>query len=506
MGVTSLWIEEAPGREHAPLATDLRADIAVVGGGIAGIVTAYLLATRGHRVALIEARRLAEGTTGHTTAKLTSQHGMLYADLMRRHGADAASTYAQAQEAAIWWVRSVVAEIGLECDLERTATYLYAEDEADVEELADEAMAAAGAGLPARLIDHAPVPFPTAVAVEQVDQALFHPRRFLFGLTERLPELGAVVCERSPVRAVDVSPEGCRLAVSGAIVSCDHVVLATLLPIRDDGLLFARVAPYTEYVLALEPGGLDEDAVAGALISATDPARSMRWATGRGGRLLLLAGERHKTGQEADPERRLQRLQRWGRSRLGTGGAVYRWSAHDQMSADRLPLAGAIRSGRLWAMTGFGAWGMTNGIACATAIADAIEGSPSPFGRLVDPARTDVSASARSLVSENVNVARTFVRGHLRGTTGDDPAAVAPGEATVLDLPGGRAAVHREPSGRLHVVSASCTHLGCVVAWNATERSWDCPCHGSRFAPDGTVVSGPAFEPLADHSAVEARR
>jgi Rieske Fe-S protein len=282
------------------------------------------------------------------------------------------------------------------------------------------------------------------------------------------------------------------------------VVVATNYPIVEPGFFATRIHPSRSYVVAARLSG---DAVpSGMYINTGSPTRSVRTAPlDDGGRLAIVSGEGHRVGQEPNTEERYALLERFMREHLDVGETLYRWSTQDAYSVDGLPFVGRTADDQdLFVATGFAAWGMTNGTAAALAIANEIQGSPPQWADLFALDRRTLRASATDFVRENVNVAVQEVAGALRRTDGS-LADLRPGDAAVVEVDGSPIAAYRDPSGRLHSVSATCTHMGCTVSWNPAEASWDCPCHGSRFAPDGGVLHGPALRALEPVSTEEPR-
>ncbi|HUR86095.1 MAG TPA: FAD-dependent oxidoreductase [Solirubrobacteraceae bacterium] len=491
----SVWIDTAPPeRAFAPLHGDVHADIAVIGGGIVGITTALLLAEAGAGVALVEAGRLGHGVTGHTTAKVSSQHGMIYARLRSRFGRDGARTYGEANEAALAWIAGRVERDGIDCDFRRQPSYAYVTGESDVRKAQEEASAAAEAGLPATLVDTTPLPFPVAAAVRFDDQAEFHVSRYLLGLTERLADAGCRVFEHSRAAVVD-SEEDAVVKTPGGRVIAGSVVLATHYPFLDRSLAFARVHPQRSYAIVCR---IDGEPPPGMFISADSPVRSVRAVPVDGEELLLVGGESHRTGTGGDTGERYERLEAFAREHWDVRSVEYRWSAQDNTTLDGMPYVGPInpREDRILMATGFAKWGMTGGTAAAQMLADRLLGRENPWAARFDPNRLTLRASVPRLVTENAVAGLRFVGDRIRKPGRRPIEDLAPGEGDIVRLDGEAVAGYRDEDGTLVAVSPTCTHLACRVNWNSAERSWDCPCHGSRFAPTGEVLQGPAVHRL----------
>jgi glycine/D-amino acid oxidase-like deaminating enzyme/nitrite reductase/ring-hydroxylating ferredoxin subunit len=495
--VESYWIASTEAPRFPPLEAEVSVDVAVVGAGITGIMTATLLKRAGKTVALVESKRILHGATGYTTAKLTAGHNVVYSHLERHFGAEGARLYAAANQTAVETVARMAADERIECDLERTRNYVYSESPDEVETLRSEADAARRAGLPASFTRETELPFAVAGAVALEEQAQFHPRKFLLPLARALPGDGSHVFELTRVRDVREG-DPCVVDTARGPIRARSVVLATHLPILDRGFFFAKTHPKRSHVVAARVAA--DRAVAGMYISTETPTHSVRSAPDGDGRLLLIGGEGHKTGQEPRTDARGERLAAWARERFGVEDIAYRWATQDFYSVDRVPYVGRLRrrSSGILVATGFGGWGMSNGVASALVLADLLLGRPNSWATLYDAKRLKPVTSAVDFAKENANVAKRWLGDRARAAAADESLdALAPGEGRVVRLNGQLVGVRRDASGALHAVSAVCTHLGCVVSWNPAEESWDCPCHGSRFAADGTAIQGPAVDDLA---------
>jgi glycine/D-amino acid oxidase-like deaminating enzyme/nitrite reductase/ring-hydroxylating ferredoxin subunit len=492
---TSIWLDTGPAQPERPsLEHDVDAEVVVIGGGIVGITTALLLKEAGVSVVLLEAHRLARGVSGYTTAKVTSQHGLIYARLRSRFGADGAHAYGAANEAALDWIARRVEQDGIDCDFRRRAAYAYVSSGGNSSQVEREVDAALEARLPAALDETVPLPYDVEAAVRFDDQAEFHIRKYLLALAARLPGGGCHVFERSRAVAVDTGKE-CVVRAPGGSVTADRVVVATHFPFLDRSLAFARVHPQRSYALLCRIAGEPPD---GMFISGDSPTRSVRAVPVEGDELLLVGGEGHRTGSGGDTEERYGALERFAREHWDVESVEYRWSAQDNTTLDSVPYVGPTtpRGDRVLMATGFAKWGMTGGTAAAAILADRLLGRENPWARLYDPNRFKPRAAAVRFVEENARVGLHFLgdRALKRGTRPIED--LRPGEGDIVRHAGEKVAGYRGEDGTLVAVSPLCTHLGCQVNWNRAERSWDCPCHGSRFAPDGAVLQGPAVHRL----------
>ena len=491
---TSLWLDSAPERDFPRLDRPLSVDVAVLGGGIVGISTALLLKRAGMTVAVIEADRVGAGVTGHTTAKLSSLHGLTYAGLASNFGDDGARAHGEANQAGIEQIAQWVDEEEIECDFRRKPNYTYATSRERLGDIEREVEVAQRVGLPASYTEDTDLPYPVAGAIRFDAQAEFHPRRFLLALAALVEGDGSHVFEGT--RATGVS-EGrpCRVETTGPPLTAGVVVVATHFPFLDRGLYFARIHPERSYALGVRVG---DPAPQGMYISADQPTRSIRSHPVADGEILILGGEGHKTGQGGDTLERYRALERFAREHWDVESVEYQWASQDNESVDHVPYIGKLapHSRRIYTATGFKKWGLAQGVAAGMILEDLILGRKNPWAALYDPSRMKPLASAKDLIKENANVAVRFVGDRVTKRGRRDAGELMPGEADIVQLNGDKVAAFCDEEGTLHAVSPVCTHLGCQVNWNSGDRSWDCPCHGSRFSPDGEVLHGPAVSPL----------
>ncbi|MCU4752925.1 FAD-dependent oxidoreductase [Halobacteria archaeon AArc-curdl1] len=504
METESMWLATTPTTDYPPLEEETSVDVAVVGGGITGLTAAITLKKAGRTVAVIESDRVVESTTGHTTAKLTSQHGLIYEKLRSGFGEEKAKQYADANEAAIDEVGRRVEADGIECNFRRTSAYTYATSSKDVQQLREEARTARSVGLPASFVTETPLPFDDAVegAVRFDDQAEFHPRRYLLSVADSIHGDGSVIYETT--RALDVEPGSpCRVETERGEVVADDVVVATHFPFFDRAGYFSRMHPHRAYLLAARV----EESLEGMYYSTDSPPATIRShpALGEGGEELLIAGgQSHKPGLDGpEASERYRRCEDFLREHFTVESIEYRWSTMDYSSIDSVPFIGRIdpRSRRVYVGTGFNGWGMSGGTAAGLILADLITDGDSPWADVFDPQRLPPRSAAKSFLEENATVGGSFVGDRIkallaalegRGSNGVPER----GNARVVRRAGRPTGLYRDEDGTVHAVSAICPHMDCIVRWNDAERTWDCPCHGSRFTYEGDVLSGPALEGL----------
>jgi glycine/D-amino acid oxidase-like deaminating enzyme/nitrite reductase/ring-hydroxylating ferredoxin subunit len=486
----SVWTDDtdtAP--RHPRLAGKLRVDVAIVGAGITGVTAAVLLKRAGKTVAIVEGLRVGKGETGKTTAHLTSILDERYHSLSDKFEPGGARAVHESQRAAIERIERFVHELAIDCELERLPGYLFTERADGVDAIEKEAAACRELGIPAALTSSVPLPFPVARALRFEDQGQFHPRKYLLALAATVPGAGSEIYEDSQVLEVEEG-EPCRVITADGEVMADHVLVAAHVPITNRIFLHTKIAAYRSYVVGALLEGVGP---AGLFWDTEDPYHYIRThRLTEGGHVLIVGGEDHKVGQEPDTSAPFVRLEQYLRQRFGHLPIECRWSGQIIEPVDGLPYIGRnALSSRIHVATGYAGQGMTSGTLAAMILSDQVQGWKNPYSELYDATRIKPIAGAREFVRENVDFPAHLLRDRLQRD--DHPAASLPvGEGAVLTIEGDRLAVYRNHAGELSAVSPVCTHLGCLVNWNTTEKSWDCPCHGSRFDPHGRVLNGPA--------------
>ncbi len=471
----SIWTNcKIPARPR--LASDIETDVAVIGGGMAGILIAYQLAQRGIDVVVLEAERIGSGQTAGTTAKITAQHGHVYARLIEQCGNERAEQYALANLAAIEAFESIVERESIPCDFERKPAFLYASQ--GTAALESEVAAAQSLGLPASLSPSGALPFPASGAVRFDGQAQFHPLKFLKAVSAKL-----TVYEHTRVDRVE--PDA--LYTMDHEIRARHIVFASHYPfVNKPGYYFARIHQERSYILALE--GVEK--LPGIYLGMDADGLSLRTY----GKTLLLGGENHRSGENIPG--RYEAL-RDAAERLFPGAReVARWSAQDCITLDGVPFIGRYAPSRpSWHVaTGFMKWGMTGSMVASQILADDICGRRNRNAAVFRPQRFS-TAELPQLTREGAQAVKGVVLGVAPPELSLD--ALPAGRGGIVDAEGRKLGAYRDHSGAVFFVTTRCPHLGCELSWNQDELSWDCPCHGSRFTYDGRLLSGPAQEGIA---------
>ncbi len=490
----SYWMASTAATDYPTLDKDINTDLVIIGGGFVGISTAYMLVKEGLRPVILEADRIVQGTTGHTTAKITSQHGLIYNKIKSKISEELARQYADANETAIRTIEKIIKENNIDCDFSPQSSYVFTYRDGYIDKISKEANIAATLGIKATYLEETPLPFEIKAAVRFDDQAQFHPRKYLLKLAEYISQHGCQIFEQSRLVRIEEGDKYVITTSNGKKVTAEKVIIASHYPCYNkSGLYFARLWPDRSYAMAVKakekyPGGM--------YITAEEPGRSLRSQQSDEGELIIIGGEHHKTGQSIDTNKHYQALVDYSCENFTVEAIPYRWSTQDCMTLDDVPYVGHFTSDtpNMYIATGFGKWGMTNSTAASMILRDLIIKGESPWQEVYDPSRQTIMASAKSFVVENLNVAKELIKGKTEDLP-EDPK-IKEGEGKVIEEEGQRAGAFRDNKGTLHVVNTTCTHMGCELTWNSAENSWDCPCHGSRFTYEGDIIEGPAVRPL----------
>jgi glycine/D-amino acid oxidase-like deaminating enzyme/nitrite reductase/ring-hydroxylating ferredoxin subunit len=493
----SLWSATATMPVYAPLSSNLSVEVCVIGAGIAGLTTAYLLARQGVSVVVLEALGIGEGETSHTTAHIAVPDDR-YLHIAQSYGEDAAKQVADSFAAAADTIESIVADERIDCEFRRLDGFLFAADSAQQAELERELAAARRAGVAVGRTEQ--LPFEARIDGPFLcfpNQAQFHPLKYLAALARAVEQRrGAIYCG---TRAVDIEelPDGVVVKTATGRVHADSVVVATNTPFNDRVAIHVKQFAYQTYVVAslVKKGSITPM----LLWDDGDPYHYVRLAEGTDDEhdLLIVGGADHKTGQEPDPTAHYHAIEEWTREHFPQAGpAAYRWSGEVMEPLDGMAYLGRNPgSQNVYVITGDSGNGISHATIGAMLVSDLIVGKQNPWLSIYDPSRKPLK-EAIEFIKEQTNIAAQYADWL---SSGDEPSASAllPGEGALIRHGLKKVAVFRDDSGALHCHSAKCPHLGCVVQWNSPEQTWDCPCHGSRFSAYGSVLHGPAVSGLA---------
>lgn len=469
----SLWKQEVSFEKRPVLTGKLQTEVAVIGAGMTGILTAEKLQRAGKKVVVLEASGVGSGQTGNTTAKITSQHGLIYHTLVENLGKEKAALYARANEAAIQEYRRMIEVEEIDCDYQEASSYIYSQNP---EKLRLELLAAQSLGLPASYEGQILIPVACAGAIRFQRQGQFHPLKFLEKVARDL-----TIYEQTPVKRVE---DGVIFTSEGS-VEAEKIVFACHYPfVNYPGLYFTRMYQSRSYVLALEGAAQVEGMYLG------DGGHSYSFRNYK--ELLLLGGEGHRTGDKSSGH--YEALEAKAKELFPESRPVGRWSAQDCMTADGIPYIGQYGAGKpdWYVATGFGKWGMSSAMVAAMILSDTICGKENPWAEIYNPGRFLMENFSRIAI-ESTQAVKGLAKRMFQ--VSEETARELPvGQGRIITLGGEKVGVYKDEKEELFVVDVRCPHLGCQLEWNPDEKSWDCPCHGSRFDYRGKLLNGPAQE------------
>lgn len=491
---TSYWQESIQLQGFPTLNEDIEVDVAIIGGGITGVASSYLLTREGIKVALVEADRLLTGTTGNTTAKLTAQHGLFYDELIQHFGEEQAKLYYEANTDAMELVINIINNHQIDCDLIQEDAYVFTETNQTMSKLENELKAYERLGIRGKLVTETSLPFSVKSAIVMENQAQFHPLKYLRGLVEEIVQKGCQIFEQTVALKVEMGERPKVLLKNGKTITCKFVLSCSHFPFHDEGFYFARMTAERSYVVTAL---VEDEFSSGMYINAEEPTRSIRYTPYGSEKLMIISGDHHKTGQGGSTDLHYENLQKYTENTFQVKQFVHRWSAQDYSTLDKVPYIGQITdlNKNILVATGFRKWGMTHSHVAAQIFRDIIVEQENPFINVYTPSRFQRDPSLKRLVKANVDVAKHLVKGKLQNPK-KTVNELKNDEGSIVDVDGKRCGAYKDETGNIHLVDTTCTHMGCEVEWNNGERTWDCPCHGSRFAINGDVVEGPAERPL----------
>lgn len=477
----SVWLKSCHLKKRESLNCDIKADVLVIGAGIAGILTAYMLKNDGRDVVIIDSGKTAAGNTKNTTAKITSQHNLIYNKLISEFGEDKARQYAEANETAIRKYREIIEKENIDCDFEEKCAYVYSLGKVDM--LKDETEAAKKLGIDAEFVEEGNLPFKIKGAVKFKNQAQFNPLKFLEVISKDL-----TIYENTKALEIEentVKTDKCKIIAN-------KIVVATHYPIINvPGFYFAKMHQERSYVLALE----NASDVDGMYIDVNELGYSFRNYKN----LLLLGGIKQRTG-ENEKGVGYDKLRAAAKEIYPDSKETAHWSAQDCMTLDGIPYIGQYSDEMpdVFVATGFNKWGMTSSMVSAMIISDMIAGRENSFSEIFSPKRFDLTASIKNAAKDMVETSKNFIAQRIH-IPHSEIEHIQNGHAGVVMYEGDKVGVYKDENGEQYIVSTKCSHLGCELHWNADELTWDCPCHGLRFDYKGRKIESPAIKDLDNY-------
>lgn len=494
MDYPSIWQEAGLPEQAFPRQLEEKTDILIIGGGMCGLLTAYQLVEKGATsVTILDADGLCAGTTAHTTAKITAQHGLIYDRLLQGLGREKAWLYARTNEEAVEEYARIIRLLHIDCDFHRCSSSLYAAHSRHLPRLERELEACLRVGLPAVMEESTELPFAVAGSLRLPGQAHFHPLKFAAALITYLVEKGVRFYPHTRAqRPQDSGGEG-RIRTDRGDIQADTVIVASHFPFMDKpGLYFARIWQERSYVLALT----NVPAMENMYLGIDKEGYSFRpWAQG-----VLLGGGSHKAGHEGG-EGHYEQLEAVSGTWFPRREVAAQWSAQDCMTHDGVPYIGRYKqaegwlSSRVYVATGFNKWGMTGSMTAAALLSDAVMGRPNEAQEVFSPSRFNPGMKAKSFIAETADMVKNYIGGYVE-LAAESTRSLPPGEGRILEIDGKKVGAYKDTDGTVYTVNPICTHMGCVLEWNRDEGSWDCPCHGSRYDYTGRLLNGPAVKPL----------
>lgn len=493
----SLWLKDGIRSNIIKLDKDIDCDVCIVGAGITGIMTAYTLNEAGYKVVLIDKDEPVNLTSGNTTAKFTFQHDLIYSKIIKEYDLDRAKLYYQSQVEGLDFVRSLIEKHKIACDFKETSSIVYAENEKDFGEILKEKSAYEKLDIPHELIYDLPLDLKGEGGLEVGGQFELNPVKYLDFLMTYLLENGVSIFKNTEAGTLVKDGDHIKVVSSDKkIIRCRNLVIATGYPFFGaNGYYYARLEAMRSYLLAFPIEKRPDDDY--MMISNSKSPYSIRFSTTDAREYLLVGGQGHKVGQAESEMESYKKLIVFARENFKADNPDFRWSAQDYRSVDDIPYIGNLTSryDNIFLASGFNKWGMTNGSFSSILIRDLIKDADSKYKELYNPSRGEVKENIGSFLKANLNVAKELIKGKVVPDE-KDLDRIENDEGGIIKYKGKRVAAYRDPSGELFLSDSTCTHLGCELEYNDAERTFDCPCHGSRFNYDGRVIEGAAREDL----------
>lgn len=492
----SYWILSSKGKKYKSLQENINATCAIVGGGIVGVTTAYLLAKSGVDVVIVDADKIGYGSTGRNTGKVTSQHDIIYSKIIKKYGEESAKLYYDINNQALDLIESIIKENNIECNFERLPSYIFTENENYLDELIEEYKICKKLGIDCDYHDELNIPFAVYGAVSFNNQGQFNPKKYIDGLIKACEKLGVKIYENTAIVNIDKGNTVRLKTEYSNVINANKVVIASHFPWYDGmNFYFAKEKGDRSYLIATE---YNKDFQDGIFISMEEPTKTFRRYKGEGKDLLIIGGSDHKVGQGHKEDENYIQIEHMAKEHFKAKDILYKWSAQDYMSFDHLPYIGYInkKDDNIFVATGFSKWGMTNGCASGIILSDLILKNSSKYEDIFKPSRIGPYFTT-DFIKENFNVGIEYIAGKLN--LGSDYMPNERGQGKIVNIDGKRYGAYRHYNDELYIVDITCTHLGCELKFNEAEKTWDCPCHASRFDYKGNILEGPAIRPLNEY-------
>ena len=493
----SYWILTSNNQEYKTLDKDIDTNILIVGGGITGLTTAYLLAKSNKKVVLVEADKIGWGSSGRNTGKVTSQHGLIYNKIKNEYSAEKARLYYEANEEGLKLVEDIIKENKIDCEFKRVSSFVFTEEDKYVKDIDEEYNTCKELNIPCELHrDLNEVPFNIKAALEFYKQGQFNPKKYIDGLAKVVKELGVEIYDNTPILDVNVG-EICEVkSANNHTIKTKNLIIASSNAWYDGLMLyFSKEEASRSYLICSE---LKENILEGNFINVEEPTITFRTHKDDNGKdFLIIGGQDHKTGKSDNEKQSFDKINKLAKERFKIGDIISYWSAQDYVSFDSIPYIGRVnkKQNNIYIVTGTSKWGLSNGSVGAMVIKDLITKNSSKYEELYNPSRLKSYLNTK-FIEHNLEVAYDYLKGKLLFGNSDMPKN---NEGKVVSIYGKRYGAYRDEKGELFIVDITCTHLGCELRFNSSENTWDCPCHGSRFDYKGNILNGPALKSLKSY-------
>lgn len=496
--MNSYWIDSFPKiiNNSQELTEAITADVCIVGGGITGVSTAYELVKSGLKVVVLEKDTIAQNASGNTTAKITSSHGLFYSYLLDSFSLDFARKYFYANQTAIDNIEKIVCTENIDCDFERKDSYIFTSEQNDIPLIEDEVSTVNLIGFPAEFVTNPPLPIPSVLgAIKFSNQAQFHPRKYIAGLCNYILNNSGKIFENSKVVDIKRSQGDYVISTSKGSVSAKYLVLATHYPIvKIPGFYFLKMYQEASYLIGIET---KSPSLEGMFLSTTSPSLSLRTVKDPNRQLVLIGGSEHKVGVKTDFSNAFSELEKFAKQIYPDANVLYHFGTQDCISLDKIPYIGILSNmmPNAYVATGFKKWGVTASNIAANIIKDKILGQKNKFEDVFSSTRFSPIKNRAEFgnMLKETTFSLALNRFNLPKSTIDD---VSCDEGKIVKVGLKKVGVYKDTNGKTFCVKPYCTHLGCELSWNSLEKTWDCPCHGSRFLYTGEPLYDPAIKSL----------
>ena len=494
--MNSFWNEKFKDKNYPKLEENLKVDVCIIGGGITGISCSYYLSKNNLKVCVLEKDKIMQKTSGHTTAKITSQHGLFYKYLYNSYGKDLAKKYLDSNEEAISNIKNIIDLENIDCDFEYQNSYVYTTDSNNIKKIKDEVETLKKLDYNAKFLNKISLPVSNVkAAIEFRHQAQFNPTKYAHALCEKITKNSGLIFEHSKVIKLEKYGKEYNLYCNNKVITAKNVVIATRYPVINfPGFHFLKMYSEASYLIAVETSSPLSN---GMYINSDIPTFSFRTATFNGKRILLVGGMNHKRGAKIDLSSSYNILEQKAKELYPDANVLYKWNTHDSISLDKIPYIGDFSClyPNVYMASGFKKWGMTTSNIAANIITDKILGKENNFAMIYNSKRFRPIKNRKEFGNILKETSHSLIFNKF-----DMPSAkqkdVEPGEGKVINYNGRKIGIYKDEDGKEYKIIPTCTHLGCELSWNNLDKTWDCPCHGSRYTFEGKLIYGPSKKDL----------